>query len=677
MISAHLKTQFTRIIIFVGPFLQIHSILASSPRVLYTVDYLTDTIYSVNTESGSYEALLTIPGSLDFIDLKTLNSTTLYGLSYNTRHLYGIDVANKTYNVITSTPIGNASELVYTVGIANANTAYVTGFQSNSIYAVNLQTGSSSLFLSIPGNPGLTNIAILNEDTAYVVGYNDNNLYEIHLANATYNVVTSTSIGAPSMPALEGLSLDGDSTAFVIGNLDGHLYEIDLIDGSSSRITSTSIGTPLINLDSHDESGYTVNNLGGQVYKVDLSSGISYVLANISGANLSGITLSPPILQIIPTTFLTGNNLRFAYYLNSNAPQSVISLFSNLINLSEALESAAPTRNAFTTYAAQNGYLTFSRLIEDHERQKRFHYDQTSTQSGRYGIVESCQPTSPFTIWGAPFGEYTTLASEEQTPSFAMSLGGAALGFDYNGENHNLLGSALAYLYTTIQDGSQSGDAQINQGYLALYGTATANKWYFDVGFSGGYYHGDQSRHIVFPNIHETATSHPEGWQFASRLEIGCNKFAERACAPTLFGIAPFLLLDWVGNWEASLSEKGATLLNMGQLHRFSSLLDIEGGLRFHETLFAKNRTLVFHEKIAYLSQQPIHTGTIEAFLLGSPGSFTVKALSQAINLCAIEIGLLSIGSSTTSPYFDIRYNGEFGSGYQLHQGVFEVGKNF
>jgi hypothetical protein len=85
----------------------------------------------------------------------------------------------------------------------------------------------------------------------------------------------------------------------------------------------------------------------------------------------------------------------------------------------------------------------------------------------------------------------------------------------------------------------------------------------------------------------------------------------------------------------------------------------------------------VFREKVAYSYQKAFQTGTLHSFLLSSSGSFTLETLSSAQNLGVLEISMLCLGKQERSPYIDIRYEGEFGIGYQLHQGTIEIGKNF
>jgi len=682
-------------------------------EVGFTADYLTDTIYSFDLHNGMYAPVLTVPLGADLVDLHAYSRQILYALGFNDRNLYAIDLETNTYRTVTTAPIGDSMELVYSVGVADDTTAYVVGFVENNIYAVNLADGTSSTVLNLPGNPGLANIALRNSTLAYVTGYVDNNLYEVDLVQNTYRLVTPTPVGFPGVPSLEGLALDGDNLAYVVGNMDGNLYRIDLTTGAFSVVTPTPIaGINLINLALDEGAAYTVNNLGGEIYKIQLSDGSFSVLANISGGvNLTGMTLWPP--AIVPITPVSppyvppipppqigvmnvhSNNLSFANYLNENAPEDVVSLFSELDSaLTSALERAEPTRNGCVTYTSQMSSLALSRLVHDHERQKDFQH-RSRQKRGKISslwdpselyvdakdeinpIKTRCCPERSYSGWVAPFGAYSEVEAQSQTPAFTMGLGGIAAAFDFNGVDRSLFGVGAAYLYTHLHEERNMGHGRVEQGLVFFYGTTHAQNWYFDLGLAGGFYRGLSVRKISFPGVNETAKSHPQGWQVAPSLEVGYHRFDLQHCVGAKFGASPFVLVDWVANWEQKLREKGAGELNMGQASRFCSLLHGEAGFRLYETAQWKRGKVVFREKLAYSYQKAFQTGSIQAFLIGSPGHFIVDGLSKAQNLGIVEVSVLLLANRPSVPYIDLWYEGQFGTEFQLQQITAEIGKNF
>jgi uncharacterized protein with beta-barrel porin domain len=288
-----------------------------------------------------------------------------------------------------------------------------------------------------------------------------------------------------------------------------------------------------------------------------------------------------------------------------------------------------------------------------------------------------CPKREPYTVWLSPFGEYAREKAQLQTPAFSMGIGGALVAFEYDSMNDNALGFAGAYVRTHIHEEQGIGSANVNQGYLTLYGTLTAANGYFDLGVWGGYYDSNNERQIVFPGTNQTATSNTHGWQLAPHFEVGYNALRLQNCGMKWFGVEPFLMGDWVANWESSFRERGGGDLNTGQNARFCSLLRGESGLRFHEILQLSWGNLVLREKGSYAYQKAFHTGKITAFLIGAPGSFIVNTLTSAQNLGVIEFSMLFVPAKSTRPYVDLRYQGEFGSQYQSHQGVIEIGKKF
>jgi hypothetical protein len=136
-------------------------------------------------------------------------------------------------------------------------------------------------------------------------------------------------------------------------------------------------------------------------------------------------------------------------------------------------------------------------------------------------------------------------------------------------------------------------------------------------------------------------------------------------------------MAEWVANWEHGFREHGSGDLNMGQKGRFCSLFRGETGLRFYKIIEFNVGKLVFREKLSYAYQKAFHTGRLSAFLVGSPGSFTVETLGSAQNLGVAELSMLYAPRNMRAPYVDLRFQGEFGSKYQSYQGMLEVGKSF
>ncbi len=681
----------------------------------------TNHIYSINLQTGAYALIPNLcgPGG-GYQDMGLVSKTNSYVLNSSDANVYSFNLQTEACQLVTTTPIPD--DYPYAMAVASNSTAYVIGINTNNVYSINLQTGQPTFLMTVPGvsgPPSLYDIAIGNNSKAYVVGIADNNVYELDLVMGTNRLVTTTPVGFPGTPNLSGIALADNSTAYVIGIGDGNLYSVNLNNGTSSLVTANPISPDIEYLVISGNTAYTNNGpTGNQVFAINLQSGTSSVLTTLPETLASGFMWGIGIFPQIGTGGLSGNNLKFANYLNKNAPIDTNRLFFLLTDsqLPEALMAAAPTRNAFATFASQNGYLATSQVVADHGRQRRMHQRQRTIEAiamanipsdelltdasdtfsmgdngfgdaqpayvGAFSPKRECQKTTclnqePYTAWGSLFGEYAHEKSQRETPAFDAGLGGVIAGFDFNGLEKHAVGVGGAYVYTHIDEKRGMGSANVQQGLLTVYGTLNASNWYFDLGLWGGYYHIDNSRKISFPFFKATARSDTNGWQLAPHFEVGYDAIWLNCCGVEWFGLEPFLMADWVANWEKGFKEHGAGLLNMGQKGRFASLVRGETGLRIHETAIFDWGRMIFTEKVSYAYQKAFHTGTITAFLVGSPGTFAVTTLASAQNLGVAEFSMLFVFTNSHAPYVDLRYQGEFGSKYQSHQLVLEIGKDF
>jgi uncharacterized protein with beta-barrel porin domain len=359
-----------------------------------------------------------------------------------------------------------------------------------------------------------------------------------------------------------------------------------------------------------------------------------------------------------------------------------------------------PTRLSFATFASQNGYLASAQVVTDHLYQKQF-APQKQTGPGVTAMNfseqdlmadasdkektsnKACQPTlckkeGFLTGWLSAFGEYAHEKPRQTVAAFSFDVGGAVVGIDYNCVNDDVIGIGGSYVYTHVEDGAGAGHANVNQGFLGIYGTLHAEKWHFDLGVWSGYYHTNNVRNNPFitKSILRTV-SKTHGWQAAPHIEVGYDGFFSNVCQVKWFGVGPFALADWVATWEHGFSEHGAFGFDVHQKGKFCSLLRAETGLRFHEIVKFGWGHLVFIEKGSYTYQKMFGTGTVTASFVGNPGSHTFSTLKGAQNLGVVEFSISLMPLARNMPHVDFRYQGEFGSKYQSHQGIFEIGKDF
>lgn len=654
------------------------SLQATEPSVvggsgpLYSVGFSNGHVYAINIENGSFASVTDV--GLDAYAIVLQNRNTAFVSQQSTRKLYQVNLQNGDFSTKATFPPGFASA---GLALLDGTTGFITG-GNEQIYTFNQQTGAISLFTTIPG-AALADIQILDNTTAYASnGFNS--IYSVNLKTGSSQVVATFSGDVnPS-----SLQLINTHAAYVVGGNDANVYLVDLITGAITQVNTTAVGTVAPNGSLwgsavNGNSLYTANLTDETDYVVNLLTGAHTVLATIGGSGLIWDTL---YLQM-QTQGLSGNNLKLAEYLNANAPLWVIRPFSLQANgLPFALQSASPARNAFSTFASQNGYLASSQLLIDHSHGQRFFYQMTRQNPEKIltadasGKVQS-QPKNPKNrVWITPFGEYAREKAQMQTPEFTMSVGGGLLGYDYTSDKGDVLGIGGSYVYTHVSDAGELGSANVNQGFATLYTTLLKGQWYVDMSIWGGYYSSANVRNIQFPLVNERAKATITGWQTAGHFEVGYDWIASSFPNKDWFSVEPFMSGDWVGNWEKAFQEHGAGDLNMGQKGRFACLLRTEGGLRLHEMVCRESGSkLIFSEKGSYAYQKAFKTGQITAFLVGSPGTFSVSTLTGAQNLAVLEFSVLYINPNGF--HFDARGQGEIGSMYYSGQGVFEIGYDF
>ena len=391
------------------------------------------------------------------------------------------------------------------------------------------------------------------------------------------------------------------------------------------------------------------------------------------------------------TTSLSGNDLNLANYLNSDAFLSVVRSVAFLDSgVTHALASISPIRNTLSTFSSQNATLASSQTQIDHMHQKRLErisrknpivaLNGDSSDEYISGPLQpkNKEPKRPsYTVWSTPFGEYVKLKASEDLPTSHAAFGGVSVGFDYNSQQGSSVGTGGTYVYTNLHENSGAGSAHINQGGLTLYAEIVASNWYFDLSAWGTYYSSSNKRNIKFSGVNEAAHATIHGWQLTPHFEMGYDGFHSDLDTSNWLGVEPFLLADWVADWESSYKETGAEGYNMGQKSRFCSLFRGETGLRLEQVVALGWGKIFFSEKGSYAYQKAFNTGRITAFLVGSSGTFVAEALQGAQNLGVGEISILFSPKCKLIPYFDLRYQGEFGSRYQSHQGMLEIGKSF
>ncbi len=280
-------------------------------------------------------------------------------------------------------------------------------------------------------------------------------------------------------------------------------------------------------------------------------------------------------------------------------------------------------------------------------------------------------------IWFEEIGAVAYQKAQDQTPGFNPSSGGALLAYDRKTSEQTRVGVGAAYLFTHVHEKQGAGHSNINQEDLFVYGSWENKQFYVDGSLLGGLFQISQVRDIHMTGFDFKSTSKPHGWQLLPHLELGYHYSQINCCRDFEVTVNPFVMLDWANAWQNSYKEKGSGPFNAGQKAHHASLLRTEVSLRVYETLFFDAWNLTFQEKAGYVNVHSFGMGKVNAFLVGSPGAFTVETLTSAQNLGVGEFAMIFAPNNAGSPTATIFYQGEFGVGYQSHQVVLELAWNF
>ena len=377
------------------------------------------------------------------------------------------------------------------------------------------------------------------------------------------------------------------------------------------------------------------------------------------------------------TTGLQGNNLIFANYINKNAPQDAFYFVPAQFDdtLSRALESAAPTRNALSLYTASNNMFYITKNLSSHLRSDRFFYHGTESRlyaSTSYADLslpeEKDTRKKPYSVWFDFIGVMASQKAQHQTAGFKPSTGGAILAFDARLSDQTRVGGGATYLYTHIHENRASGHSNINQEDLFVYATWENKHFYVDGSLIGGVFLISQIRKIHMTGFEFASTSNPFGGQLVPHIELGYVSNRLKAKPSFDLSFNPFVMVDWANAWQASYEEKGNSPFNIHQKSSYSSLLRTEASLRIYETLAFNSWNLILQEKGGYVNTQSYGAGKTTAFLLGSPGSFTVETLKSAKNAGIVQLALIASPHNFRYPTSTLFYQGELSPHYKSHE---------
>ena len=565
-----------------------------------------------------------------------------------------------------------ANSNIFAVAINNPGDGLVGGASGSGGYAAIIPSGSTTAqSINLGGSANLQIFSVaLNDSGNGIVGGVDQGASTayagwVNVGSNSSIPIDLTSLGSPS--SINYVAINSIGQALIAGFQDSSVYYFALLQPLATSPFFSQIGSPI------SPSFLT------------------------SASFISFLNASSPQL---PTECLTKNNLKFANYINENAQQDVIYFIPDVCDssLKKSLESAAPTRNALSLFAADQNLFYLNHGLSDHLRYYRHfinrssHQPSTTSVSSAYTENQLLASSSegefvslarapliseesrfskeiPNTLWIEGLGVLSHQKAQHQTVGFDPKSIGVILAYDRKMTQNSLFGLGAAYTFTHIKEEERAGHSHIHQEYLFLYAAWANDYLYVDGALWGALFQTDQVRHIHMTGFDFISRSTPSGEQLSPHLEIGYENKQLLGSENTIeLIISPFLMGDWANSWQKRYKERGDSPFNAAQKAHYSSFLRTETGLRLYETFTFTSWYLVLSQKVSYVNKTPFGVGRINSFLVGSPGSFTLETLSDSQNLGAAEFALIFEPANHKYPYGSVSYQGEFNGSFQSHE---------
>ncbi len=613
-------------------------------------------------------------GTITSVSINSSGNALIGGQDQTINSGYAALVSSGTVTPLTLTGGISMMGVIYSVAINDSGNGIIGGqdlTNSQPAYAALLSSGTVTP-LALAGGisiNGIINSVAINDSGNGIIGGQDLTNSQPAYAALLSSTGTVTPLTLTGNVAINGnilsVSINSDGNA-IIGGQD--------LTGSQPAYAALVLPT-------------------GTVIPLTLTGGI----ANNGWINSVSIPTLFTMTTHIPTDSLSGNNLAFANYINKFAPENAFYFIPATLDgtLNTALQSAAPTRNAVSIYTASNNLFNLTTSFSNYIRNQQAEKLPKASNAIAKNVLASedllaslCLPKKatkntaplldlPYSIWFEAIGVLAYQKKQHQTVAFNPTTGGAILAFDRMIKQQWRLGGGVSYLYTHIHEKQGQGHSNINQEEAFIYSSWDNQQFYLDLLLMGGAVQISQVRNTIMHSFSFSSSSHPNGWQLLPHLELGYKKNIVNPCKTTQFCFNPFAMLDWANAWQGSYKEHGDSPFNTSQKSYYGSLLRIEAGLRFYETFFFTSYNFSIQEKISYVNTQSFNAGRVNAFLVGSPGSFTVETLSSAQNLGVAQLALSFDPLNARYPTTTLFYQGEFGSQYQSHQLNIEFGWHF
>ena len=337
----------------------------------------------VNTPSAVTPITLGITGTISSVQLApSSNLGIIGGQSVSAAYAAFVTPLSGTPKIVTLLPVTGGIE---SVSVNDGGIALLGGTSSGNIYAAFVNSvdpsvaASAVIFPSVPS--GQINSVVINANDLGLIGGRD-----------TTHSLAYASFVRPLEAASNLLSFNGTISTVSLNNAGQGLIGGQQNGGAPYAAFVSQTGTPVsqiaLGFNSGDIESVMINQfgqglIGGQNGSAGYLALVDFNYPSHAPIVISGLPNSSDILSLsyvispIPTGSLHGNNLAFAKYINSNAPRDLFYLHPSVMDGSfdDALESAAPTRNAASLFTAEVNMFVLTHGFSSHLRNER-HFKQ-------------------------------------------------------------------------------------------------------------------------------------------------------------------------------------------------------------------------------------------------------------------------------------------------------------
>lgn len=542
---------------------------------------------------------------------------------------------------------------IYSVAINDSGAGIIGGQDngSNDTYAAVISPSGAATEVFGPGAPTgageINSVAINNSGTALIGGQDNNVPYAA--------LVSSTGSATP----LSGFSPLGDGT---INRVDINSFGGGIIGGEDNN---------------HNDPYAALISPGGAV---------TVITGDLPGGNseYTAVAINEVGVGFLGASDASKGNAAYgaivspsgvATLITGQVPQGTGIIFTADIigNLLAAVEpkSFGPGNTFADPIVALSAGVLTTHLRKTPEREPEPDTAMLTADAGdRIRQPAGCERAN-YAIWGAPFGLFATYDKGHSFPKLQEWSAGGILGFDYLGWDNVIFGGGAAYSFQHVDYKSVGGHAEIHQELLTLYAAWRGNHISIHGALWGGIYQMHNKRK-TFGTIN--STSNIDGGIFSPHIEVG----APFKINNTVLTVEPFVMFDWVNNWQGSIKEKGSSGLNIRMDSHYVSLLRSEVGLHLTQRLHYRHGGLTFEESGSYVNRAPFNADKEQAYFVGSAINFNVQLFSNRVeNLGALRLSGRYVPCNINYPYVALSYLGEFGANLILNTFALEVGKRF